>query len=68
MEVFYSSPTRYLDAVTSNTSVKWNVKTDDFFPYADNNISYWTGKFRQQKKLQEFGVAFYPCMYLILYF
>ena len=43
MEVFYSSPTRYLDAVY-NSNVTWNVKTDDFFPYADNSMSYWTGK------------------------
>ena len=48
MEVFYSTPTRYMDAVMSNTNVKWTVKTDDFFPYADNNISYWTGEDTRQ--------------------
>ena len=42
MEVFYSTPSRYVDAL-NKVNKTWTVKTDDFFPYADNAFSYWTG-------------------------
>ncbi len=41
--MFYSTPTRYIDAVYE-ADLEWTVKTDDFFPYADNSYAYWTGK------------------------
>lgn len=42
MELFYSTPSRYIDAVYQ-ANLEWTVKTDDFFPYADNPYAYWTG-------------------------
>ena len=42
VEVFYSTPSRYLDALNKMNKT-WTVKTDDFFPYADNPYAYWTG-------------------------
>ena len=33
--VFYSTPDKYTEARAAETSLKWTVKTDDFFPYAD---------------------------------
>ena len=44
VEVFYSTPSRYLDAI-NKVNKTWTVKTDDFFPYADGDHSYWTGKY-----------------------
>ena len=39
----YSTPSRYLDAL-NEANLMWTVKTDDFFPYADNPYAYWTGQ------------------------
>ena len=41
--MFYSTPSRYLDAV-NQAGLSWTVKEDDFFPYADHPWSYWTGE------------------------
>lgn len=43
IKVFYSTPSRYLDAVYQ-TGLSWTVKEDDFFPYASGPWAYWTGK------------------------
>lgn len=43
VEAFYSTPSRYLDAL-HKANKTWPLKTDDFFPYADHPYSYWTGK------------------------
>ena len=44
IELIYSTPSEYLKAV--NTLKKeYNVKKDDFFPYANDENSYWTGYF-----------------------
>jgi len=40
----YSTPSQYIDAVKKQ-NVKFSVKTDDGFPYSDNNNAYWTGYF-----------------------
>lgn len=45
MEVFYSTPGEYIKKVINTKRVKWDVNTDDFFPYADDQTSYWTGFF-----------------------
>ena len=42
VEVFYSTPSRYLDALNKMNKT-WTTKSDDFFPYADNPYAYWTG-------------------------
>ncbi|GAB6024396.1 hypothetical protein CHUAL_009562 [Chamberlinius hualienensis] len=44
VNVFYSTPTCYLQALHSTNST-WTVKSDDFFPYASDSNSYWTGYF-----------------------
>lgn len=40
----YSTPSCYLKAL-HDTQTKWPTKTDDFFPYATDYHSYWTGFF-----------------------
>ncbi|KAK9903926.1 hypothetical protein WJX75_000663 [Coccomyxa subellipsoidea] len=44
INVFYSTPAAYTAAKHSYNQ-SWALKTDDFFPYADNPYSYWTGYF-----------------------
>ena len=43
----YSTPSKYLDAISSgdNANIAWPTKYDDMFPYADDELSYWTGYF-----------------------
>lgn len=49
VHTLYSTPGSYLDAKkafdnTSGPQVAWPLKQqDDFFPYADDAHSYWTG-------------------------
>lgn len=45
LNVFYSTPGEYSEKVMKTRGVKWDVNTDDFFPYADDQESYWTGFF-----------------------
>ncbi len=40
MNVFYSTPSNYVDEVKD---IGIDLKTDDFFPYADCPDCYWTG-------------------------
>ena len=49
--MFYSTPSKYLDAV-KNKSLE--VKTDDFFPYADCPHCYWTGYFTSRPALKRY--------------
>ena len=49
--LFYSTPTRYIEAVHS-ANLTWQVKTDDFFPYADCPFCYWTGYFTSRPALK----------------
>ncbi|KAM4676223.1 lysosomal alpha-mannosidase [Discoglossus pictus] len=44
VNVIYSTPTCYLDAL-NNANLSWSVKYDDFFPYADDSHKFWTGYF-----------------------
>ncbi len=44
LNVFYSTPAAYTAAKHSYNH-SWPLKTDDYFPYADNEWSYWTGLF-----------------------
>jgi len=41
--MFYSTPSRYLKAL-HDADREWTTKSDDFFPYANNANSFWTGK------------------------
>ena len=49
--IFYSTPTRYMEAV-HNANLTWEVKTDDFFPYATGQHSYWTGFYTSRPALK----------------
>jgi len=40
----YSTPACYLKAL-SEVEFEWTTKDDDFFPYASDAHSYWTGFF-----------------------
>ncbi|EGR31388.1 hypothetical protein IMG5_110930 [Ichthyophthirius multifiliis] len=46
MEILYSTPELYLEKV-NQTELKKQlyIHSQDFFPYADNQYSYWTGYF-----------------------
>lgn len=43
INAFYSTPAEYV-AVKHRYNHPWPLKTDDFFPYADCPVCYWTGK------------------------
>ena len=43
INAFYSIPAEYV-AVKHQYNHSWPLKTDDFFPYADCPVCYWTGK------------------------
>lgn len=46
VHIQYSTLSDYFSAVRNyNSSENWPVWTQDFFPYADDNKSYWTGYF-----------------------
>ncbi|XP_049857093.1 lysosomal alpha-mannosidase-like [Schistocerca gregaria] len=44
LHVLYSTPSCYLKAVNDANEV-WELKEDDFFPYASDSHEYWTGYF-----------------------
>ncbi|CAN6472467.1 unnamed protein product [Victoria cruziana] len=44
VNALYSTPSLYTDAKHA-TDELWPLKTDDFFPYADQANAYWTGYF-----------------------
>lgn len=53
--IFYSTPSCYLKAVNEhNKNVNWTRKTDDFFPYASDVHTYWTGYFTSRSTLKYF--------------
>ena len=51
VKVFYSTPTRYVEAIHA-ANLTWEVKTDDFFPYANCPFCYWTGYFTSRPGLK----------------
>lgn len=53
IQVFYSTPGEYLDALKSE-DITWPVSYFDMFPYGDNPQDYWTGYYtsRQAAKKQ----------------
>ncbi|XP_049803878.1 lysosomal alpha-mannosidase-like [Schistocerca nitens] len=44
LNLLYSTPACYLKAL-NDANITWTVKEDDFFPYASDEHSYWTGYF-----------------------
>lgn len=53
MTLFYSTPVDYVDALYATGQV-WPLKTDDFFPYADDPVSYWTGYFTSRPTFKRY--------------
>jgi lysosomal alpha-mannosidase len=53
VNVFYSTPSCYLKAV-HDAGQTWTTKYDDFFPYASDPHSYWTGYYTSRPTLKRF--------------
>jgi lysosomal alpha-mannosidase len=51
VNVLYSTPACYLYALHQENA-KWQVKRDDFFPYADSPRRFWTGYFTSRPALK----------------
>jgi alpha-mannosidase len=61
VNIFYSSPEYYTKMKyeesktgTYENQPKWNVKTDDFFPYSDCPHCFWTGYFTSRTAFKRF--------------
>eukprot|EP00762_Andalucia_godoyi_P003519 ANDGO_04366.mRNA.1 Lysosomal alpha-mannosidase len=64
MDFIHANPTRYNNTVlkysnlldyyqaTQKYGIEWDNFEDDFFPYADNSRSYWTGYFTSHPALK----------------
>ncbi|KAJ8951626.1 hypothetical protein NQ318_012296 [Aromia moschata] len=61
VNIMYSTPSCYTKAIRDyieSKNVTLEVKTDDFFPYADHEFSVWTGYFTSRpssKRLERFA-------------
>ncbi|XP_076297759.1 lysosomal alpha-mannosidase II [Lasioglossum baleicum] len=53
VNIFYSTPSCYLKAV-HDADLQWSTKDDDFFPYASDAHSYWTGYFSSRPAVKYF--------------
>lgn len=53
VNLFYSTPSCYLKAVHESNNT-WSTKDDDFFPYASDPHSYWTGYYSSRPTLKYF--------------
>ena len=42
IELKYSTPSMYIDDLAA-LDRSWTTRYDDMFPYADNDVTYWTG-------------------------
>lgn len=67
IKAFYSTPEMYTDykyeefREDKNGEMKFEVKTDDFFPYSDCEHCFWTGYFTSRpglKRLERVGSSF----------
>ncbi|KAL0281361.1 UNVERIFIED_CONTAM: hypothetical protein PYX00_002368 [Menopon gallinae] len=53
VNVFYSTPSCYVKSL-NDANIYWPTKKDDFFPYASDQHSYWTGYFSSRPTLKYF--------------
>ena len=53
IELIYSTPSMYVDAVKAE-EIKWPTKYDDMFPYADFDAAYWTGFFSSRPNSKKY--------------
>lgn len=52
VNVFYSTPTKYFSKI-KNLPIEYpSYENNDFFPYADDEFSYWTGYFTSRPNLK----------------
>lgn len=53
VNILYSTPACYLYALNQlNTDLEWEIKYDDFMPYADEPGRFWTGYFTSRPALK----------------
>ncbi|CAK4634012.1 hypothetical protein AeMF1_003692 [Aphanomyces euteiches] len=50
----YSTLGNYTDLKLQDKSIQWAVKTDDFFPYADQVNGFWSGYFTSRPALKRY--------------
>uniref|UniRef100_A0AAY5EAP4 Lysosomal alpha-mannosidase n=1 Tax=Electrophorus electricus TaxID=8005 RepID=A0AAY5EAP4_ELEEL len=53
VNVLYSTPSCYLQELHL-ANLTWPLKTDDFFPYADDAHDFWTGYFTSRPALKRY--------------
>ncbi|XP_042519982.1 probable alpha-mannosidase At5g13980 isoform X1 [Macadamia integrifolia] len=53
VNALYSTPSIYTDAKHA-ADESWPIKTDDFFPYADQANAYWTGYYTSRPALKRY--------------
>ncbi|XP_061130848.1 lysosomal alpha-mannosidase [Syngnathus typhle] len=53
VNVLYSTPSCYLQEL-HRSNLTWALKTDDFFPYADDAHDFWTGYFSSRPALKRY--------------
>lgn len=51
--LIYSTPSNYVDALAAE-NIKWTVKKDDMFPYADDDNNFWSGYFTSRANDKEY--------------
>lgn len=52
LTAFYSTPSCYTQAIKNVSGVQWPQKYTDFFPYASDPESYWTGYFTSRPTMK----------------
>ena len=61
VNLVYSTPACYLNALHESEMLTWPTKTEDFFPYSSDWHSYWTGYYSSrptQKRFERLGNHF----------
>ncbi|KAJ3614411.1 hypothetical protein NHX12_017985 [Muraenolepis orangiensis] len=53
LNVLYSTPSCYLQEL-HRANLTWSLKTDDFFPYADDAHNFWTGFYSSRPALKRY--------------
>ncbi|CAJ1052920.1 lysosomal alpha-mannosidase [Xyrichtys novacula] len=53
VNLLYSTPSCYLQEL-HRSNLSWPLKTDDFFPYADDAHDFWTGYFTSRPALKRY--------------
>ncbi|KAH9125726.1 hypothetical protein AeMF1_003694 [Aphanomyces euteiches] len=54
VNILYSTLGEYTDLILQDKSIEWAVKTDDFFPYANSQNTYWSGYFTSRPALKRY--------------